>query len=124
MIPCMAQFRYHLNSYVLEIFFPFAIIPPILHYPEFTDRYSPQNGMLSFWLHFMTNPVFRLCSSPPPLPFPSHFSITQPFQSLYATVTDPADKILVALPPPSFSHSPELCCVGALTIMSLGRFLV
>ena len=72
----------------------------------------------------MTNPVFRLSSSPPPLPLPPHFSITQSFQSLYATITDRADKLLVVLHPPSFSHSPDLGCVEALRVVSLGSFVV
>ena len=60
MIPYMAQPRYPLNSQVFTTFFPFATIPATPHYPEFTDRYSPQYGRLPFSLHFMTNtPFFR-----------------------------------------------------------------
>ena len=68
MIPYMAQSRYPLNSQVLAIFFPFATIPATPHYPVFTDRYSPQYGMLTFLLHFMTNTFFStfLRFSPPP----------------------------------------------------------
>ena len=67
MIPYMAQSRHPLNSQVLAIFFPFAIIPATPHYPAFTYRYSPQYGMLTFLLHFMTNTFFStfLPVSPP-----------------------------------------------------------
>ena len=58
MIPCMAQSCHSLNSQVFAIFFPFATIPATAHYPVFTDRYSPQYGMLMFLLHFMTNTFF------------------------------------------------------------------
>ena len=58
MIPYTAQSRYPLNSQVLAIFFPFAIIPATPHYLVFTDRHSPQYGMLTFSLHFMTNTFF------------------------------------------------------------------
>ena len=36
----------------------------------------------------------------------------------------PTERILVALSPPSLSHSPDLGCVGAQRIMFLGRILV
>ena len=68
MIPYLAQSRHPLNSQVLAIFFPFATIPATPHYPVFTDRYSPQYGMLTFLLHFMTNTFFLkflALSSPP-----------------------------------------------------------
>ena len=58
MIPYMAQSRQPLNSQVLAIIFPFATIPATPHYPVFTDRYSPQYGMLAFLLHFMANTFF------------------------------------------------------------------
>ena len=57
-IPYMAQSRYHLNSQVLASFFPFATIPATPHPQAFTDRYSPQYGLLAFLLHFMTNTFF------------------------------------------------------------------
>ena len=63
MIPYMAQQRYPLNTQVLAIFFPFATTPVMPHYPEFTDRYSPQYGMLSFSFHVMTNAFLGLSSS-------------------------------------------------------------
>ena len=73
MIPYLAQSRHPLNSQVLAIFFPFATIPATPHYPVFTDRYSPQYGMLTFLLHFMTNTFFStfLPLSPPPSAFTS-----------------------------------------------------
>ena len=43
---------------------------------------------------------------------------------MHATIPDRTDKILVSLPPPSLSHSPNLGCVGAQRIIFLGRFLV
>ena len=68
MIPYMAQSRYPLNSQVLAIFFPFATIPATPHYLVLTDRNSPQYGMLTFLLYFMTNTFFWtfLTLSPPP----------------------------------------------------------
>ena len=122
MILYMAQPRCHLNSQVLEIFFPSTPTPATLHYPEFTDTYSTQYGRLSFSLHFMTNNLFS--TWPPPLPPP--FSITRPVQSRrrHPPPPDPADRILVALPPPSLSQSTDLGCVGAQRIMFPGRFLV
>ena len=68
MIAYMAQSRYPLNSQVLAIFFPFATIPETPHYLVLTDRHSPQYGMLTFLLHFMTNTFFWtfLTLSPPP----------------------------------------------------------
>ena len=60
MMPYMAQQRYPLNIQFLAIFFPLATIPATRHYPEFTDRYSPQYGKLSFSLYFMTHTFFRL----------------------------------------------------------------
>ena len=68
MIPYMAQSRYPLNSQVLAIFFPFATIPATPHYLVLTDRHSPQYGMLTFLLYFMTNTFFWtfLTLSPPP----------------------------------------------------------
>ena len=67
MIPYMAQSRYPLNSQVLAIFFPFATIPATPHYLVLTDRHSPQYGMLTFLLHFMTKTFFWtfLALSPP-----------------------------------------------------------
>ena len=56
------------NSQVPAIFFPFATTPAAPHYPVFTDRHSPQYGMLTFLLHVMTNTLFStfLPLSPPP----------------------------------------------------------
>ena len=116
--PYMAQPRYHLNSQVLAIFFLSATITATSHYPEFTDRYSPQTGMLSFSLYFMNNTLFLTFF--PPLPSQLHgwFSLVD------ATIPDPVDRILVGLPPPSLIHSPNLGCVGAQRKIFLGRFLV
>ena len=58
MTPYMAQPRYPLNSQVLAMFFFSATIPAMPHYPEFTDRYSPQYGRLSFSLNFMIHAAF------------------------------------------------------------------
>ena len=58
MTPYMAQLRYPLNSQVLAIFFLSLTTPATPHYPEFTDRYSPQYGRLSFSLHYMINTPF------------------------------------------------------------------
>ena len=73
MIPYLAQPTHPLNSQVLAIFFPFATIPVTPHYPVFNDRYSPQYGMLTFLLHFMTNTFFStfLPLSLPPSAFTS-----------------------------------------------------
>ena len=54
----MTQAHYPLNSQVLAIFILSATIPTTPHYPEFTDRHSPQYGKLSFSLHFMTCDTF------------------------------------------------------------------
>ena len=120
MISYMSQTCYSLNSQVLAIFFPFATISATSHYPEFTDRYSPQYDRLSFSLYFITIPFFRL--------FFSHFYLVSQshgwFNTVYATISDPTDKILVALPPTFPSYSPDLGCVGAQRIMLLDRFLV
>ena len=118
-IPYMAQPRYPLNSQVLLIFFPFDTIPATPHHPELTDKYFPQYDMLPFSLLFMTQtfqlsfPHFHLVSQSHSQPYP-----------VYATIPDPADKILGSLPPSSPSHSPDLGCVGAQRIMFLGRSLV
>ena len=115
MIPYMAQPRYPLNSQVLAILFPFATTPATP--PEFTNRYSPQYGMLSFSFHFMTN-----------TPSLHHFYLISQSHGqsnpMYATIPYPTDKISVAPLPPSLSHSPDLSCVGAQRIMFLVRFLV
>ena len=47
----MPQPRYPLNSYVLAIFFLFATIPAMPHYPVFTDRYSQHDGMFFIAFH-------------------------------------------------------------------------
>ena len=58
-----------LNSQLLAIFLPFATKQATMpHYPEFTDRYSAQYGMLLFSLHFMTNTFFSTFLLPPPSP--------------------------------------------------------
>ena len=126
MIPYMAQSRQPLNSQVLAIFFPFANIPATPHYPVFTDRYSPQYGMLTFLLHFMTNTFFSIFS-PPLSPTPSASTLclnhtaglipcTLPSLNPHKNFSDPT--------PSSLSHSTDLGCVGAQTIIFLGRFLV
>ena len=124
MIPYLAQSRHPLNSQVLAIFFPFATIPATPHYPVFTDRYSPQYGMLTFLLHFMTNTFFStfLPLSPPLLP--PRYWIIQPVQSRARYHPWLLTQISVIPPPSSLSHSPDLGCVGAQRIMFLGRFLV
>ena len=72
-IPYLAQSTHPLNSQVLALFFPFATIPATPHYPVFFDRHSPQYGMLTFLLHFMTNTFFStfLPLSPAPSAFTS-----------------------------------------------------
>ena len=69
MTPYMAQPRYPLNSQVLAILFFSATIQAMLHYPEFTDRYSPRYGRLSFSLNFMIQAAFL--PSPTSTSFPS-----------------------------------------------------
>ena len=44
----MAQPRYLLNSQVLTIFVLSGTIPATPHYPEFTERGSPQYGSYRF----------------------------------------------------------------------------
>ena len=124
MIPYLAQSRHPLNSQVLAIFFPFATIPATPHYPVFTDRYSPQYGMLMFLLHFMTNTFFStfLPLSPPLLP--PRYWIIQPVQSRARYHPWLLTQISVIPPSSSLSHSPDLGCVRAQRIMFLGRFLV
>ena len=120
MTPCMSQPHYPLNSQVLAIFFLSATISAMPHYPEFTDRYSPQYGKLSFSLRFTIHTAFLLSFA--------HFHILSQSQGrsrpMHATIPDPTDRLLMSLPPPSLSHSPDLGCVGAQRIMFLGRFLV
>ena len=125
-IPYMAQSRYPLNSQVLASFFPFATIPATPHHQAFTDRYSPQYGLLAFLLHFMTNTFFLtfLPLSPPPLRFHLISQSHSWSSPVYATIPDPSDKNPLIPPPSSLSHSPDLSCVEAQTIMFLGRFLV
>ena len=125
MIPYMAQSRYPLNSQVLAIFFPFATIPETPHYLVLTDRHSPQYGMLTFLLHFMTN-IFDI---PPPFHSPSAstlflYHIASPIPCTPPSLT-PLKKIILVIPPSSCpSHSPDLGCVRAQRTMFLGRFLV
>ena len=127
MIPYLAQSRHPLNSQVLAIFFPFATIPATPHYPVFTDRYSPQYGMLTFLLHFMTNTFFStfLRFSPPPSASTLFLNHTaSPIPCTPPSLT-PLTKNNFSDPTPiSPSHSPDLGCVGAQRIMFLGRFLV
>ena len=121
-IAYMAQSRYALNSQV--IFFPFATIRATSHYPVFTDRYSPQYGILMLLLHFMINTFFF---NIPPLfasPLRFHF-VSQSYSRsnpVHTTIADPSDKVLVVPLLSSLSHSPDLGCVGAQRIMFLGRF--
>ena len=94
MTPYMAQPHYPLNSQVPAIFFLSATTPAASHYPEFTDRYSPQYGRLSFSLHFMIHTAFLLS-------FP-HFHILSQSQGhprpMHLTILDPTDGFSVSLP--------------------------
>ena len=126
MIPYMAQSHSPLNSQVLAIFFLFEPIPATPQYPVFTDRYSPQYGLLTLLLHFMTNAFFSWHSYPFPLlpPPPPHFSIIQPVQSraryhpwlLWQYFSDPTPIF-----PQPFTW---FRLYQAQRIMFLGRFLV
>ena len=121
MIPYIAQPRYPLNSQVLAIFVPFATTPATPEDPEFTDRYSPQYGILFFSFHFMTNTFFATFLHPTTsTSFLNHTA--NPICD--ATILDLTGKISVAPLLPSLSHSPDLDCVGFQKIMFLGRFLV
>ena len=123
----MAQSSHPLNSKVLATFFPFATTSAKPHYPVFTDRHSPQYGMLTFLLHFMTNTFFSTFlrfSSPPSAStlFLNHTA--SPIPCTPPSLT-PLTKNNFSDPTPiSPSHSPDLGCVGAQRIMFLGRFLV
>ena len=125
-IPYIAQSRYPLKSHVLTIFFAFATIPATPYYPVFTDRYSPQYGMLTISLHFITNTFFF--DIPPPFPSPIRFHLVSQSYSqcnpVHTTIAEPSDKILVIPAPSSLTHSPDLGCVGVQRIMFPGRFLV
>ena len=81
-MPYLAQPRYPLNNQFLAIFFLSATMPGALHYPEFTDMYSPQNGRLSFSLHFMIHTPFHF-------PSPTCTSLLNPIATLdpYAPLT-------------------------------------
>ena len=124
MIIYISQSRYPLKSQVLLIFFPFATIPAMPHYPEFTDRCPPQYGMLRFLLHFMTNTYFFDIPLLPPICFHLISQSHSRSSLVPATIPDPTYKILVTLHPSCLSHSPDLGCVGAQRIMFLCRFLV
>ena len=117
----MAQSRYALNNQV--IFFPFATIRATSHYPVFTDRYSPEYGIL---MHFMINTFFF--NIPPPFPSPLRFHFVSQSYSrsnpVHTTIADPSDKVLVVPLLSSLSNSPDLGCVGAQRIMFQGRFLI
>ena len=123
MIPCMALPCYPLNRQVLAIFFSFATIPATPHYPEFTDKYSPQHGRLSLycisWLtlffdfHFPTSTSFLNRTAGAILfTLPSLTRPPPPWQSFSGPT------------PPSSSQSSDFSCVEAQKIMFLGRFLV
>ena len=61
------------------------------------------------------------------LSFPHFHLISQSHSQsnpVYATIPNPTDKILGALPTPSTIHLPDLDCFRAQRIMFLGRFLV
>ena len=58
MILYMIQARHTLNTQVLAKLFPSPVTPAILHYSQFSDKYSPQYGRLSLSLYFMTNILF------------------------------------------------------------------
>ena len=62
MIPYLAEPLYPLNSQVLAIFFLSATTLAVPNYPEFTERYSPQYGRLSFSLNFMIHTPFQFFS--------------------------------------------------------------
>ena len=107
MIPYMAQPHYLLNSQALAIFFPYSIIPATPHYPEFTDRYCPQYGRLSFSLHFTTNTLFFDL----PSPTSKSFLNTWPAQSCVRHHPWPHwQNHSGPIPPPSLSHSLDLGC--------------
>ena len=79
---------------------PFATIPATPHYPEFTDRYAPQNDRLLFPLQFMTNGFFQLSS-------PHFYLVSQSYDQsnlVYSTTPDRTDKVLV----PNCSPKPHL----------------
>ena len=67
-----------LNHQVLVLFFPFANLPIMPHYPALTDSYYPQHGRLSFSLHFMTSIFFGL-PSPNPTSFINHMAGLIPY---------------------------------------------
>ena len=120
MMPYLAQPCYPLNNQVLAIFFLSATTLAAPHYPEFTERYSPQNGRLSFLLHFMIHTPFLLFTFLPP--------IAHPFLILRLPQTHTQHwlhwQFSVTPPPPFLSHSPDLGCVGAQRMMFLRKFLV
>ena len=106
---------------------PFRNYTATSYYPVFTDRHSLLYGMLTFLLHFMTNTFFStfLPLSPPPSASTLFLNHTvSPIQCTPPSLNPLTKKSLVITPPSSPSHSPDLGCVGAQTIMLLGRFLV
>ena len=120
MMPYLAQPCYPLNNQVLAIFFLSATTLAAPHYSAFTDRYSPQNGRLSFSLQFMIHTPFLL------------FTFLLPIAHLFLILRLPQThthhwlhwQFSVSPPPPSLSHSLDLGCVGARWMMFLGKFLV
>ena len=119
MIPNMAQSRYPLNNQVLAIFLPFATIPATPHYSLSSIHYV-------FSTVWYVNITFFSTF----LPLSTPLSASNLFLNHTASpikCTPPSltpDPILVILSPSSFSHSLNLGCVGAQSIMFLGRFLV
>ena len=90
------SYGYGYTPSLLAIFFPSATTPAALHYPEFTNKYSPQYSRWSFLLYFMTNILFSTFLSP----LPSPLSTIQPIHNTFQPPSLPTT------PLPSSSHLP------------------
>ena len=95
----MAQAHHFLNNQKLATFVPSTTAVTTLHYSEFTNKYSTQNGRWSFFLYFMTNILFSTFL----LPLPPSLSATKPIQSASQPPSLPTTPLPFSNHPPHFS---------------------
>ena len=91
------------NAFQLNIF-PFTNLHPRDH------TFLPQLLLFKFSTIIMVRFIF--------------FLLYHTLFNTHINTTTPTPRFITLAPPPPLSHSPDLGCVGARSIMLLGRFLV
>ena len=82
------------------------------------------HSTVCYHLHFISR-LTLFCDFPTPNTPTSISFLNQKASPICdVTILDPTDKISVDSPPLSLSHSLDLSCVGAQSIMFLGRFVL